>query len=180
MSLPPGRNILSDYPNLTYIETGTYRGDSLQLALDSGSFNRYIGLEIDPEMVTFCKNRFDLFRSPRDYFKIIEGDSAQVLGTVMEPIDHPCTIFLDSHWQQIEGTEKGDNPFPLLQELEQISKHRIKTHTIIIDDLLMLTHSDVTGWSLKQITRAILEINPSYFIFRIANPIVGNMLVVHT
>lgn len=177
MSLPPGRNILSDYRNVTYIETGTYRGDSLQLALDSGAFKRYIGLEIDQEMVTFCHNRFDLFRSPRKDFQVLQADSATALSGLIHTIDHPCTIFLDSHWQLIEGTDKGANPFPLMQELEHISRHHIKTHTIIIDDLLYLTHPEVTGWTREHIERALFRINSAYKIKCIANPIINNMLI---
>lgn len=177
MSLPPGVNILRDFSNRTYLETGTYRGDSLQMALDAGCFENFRGLEISYEMVRFCKNRFGLYNNNNAHFKIVEGDSATDLATLMNPIDHRCTILLDSHWQLFEGTDKGANPFPLLKELEQIAKHPVKGHTILIDDILYMTHPDITGWTLQEIREAIYAIDPRYEIRLIANPVVNNFLV---
>jgi len=44
-------------------------------------------------------------------------------------------------------------------------------------NLLYLTHPDITGWTKKDITDRIKEINPSYQFNLIANPVINNMLV---
>jgi hypothetical protein len=176
MSLP-SMNLLRDFPNEYYVETGVYRGDSIQQAIDSGSFKKILGLEIDYEMVRFCKDRFDLYRHPREELRVYESDTAIELGMHIRNVPSPITFFLDSHWQMVAGTDKGRHPFPLLDELKQIETMRKGQDIIIIDDLLYLTHPDVTGWSKKKIIDALLKINPKYTIRITSNPIVDNLLI---
>lgn len=176
MSLPE-MNILREFPNEYYVETGTYRGDSIQMAIDSGSFKNIVGLEIDYKMVRFCRDRFDLYHKPRFELRIDESDTAVDLYPHIKHIAPAITFFLDSHWQMEAGVAQGDHPFPLLHELAQIKKHRAGKDTIIIDDFLYLTHPDVTGWSKQIIFEAIKAINPKYTIRLVANPIINNLLI---
>lgn len=157
------------------VETGSYRGDAIQLALDAG-FEHIRSVDISDENIIFCKNRFDLFNKPRQEIKLHVGDSAVILGDIIADINEPITFWLDSHWQLFENEPKGENPFPLLKELAQIAKHPVKKHTILIDDILILTHGDVTRWSLKTIKSAVLKINPAYKFELIANPVVDNLM----
>lgn len=175
MSLPANYNLLKDYSNGAYVETGIWRGDSIQYALDVG-FDRIIAIDNDKECINFCKSRFDLPNSGLP-IKLIHGDSALCLFDAIGGLQDRITFFLDSHWQLIEGTPKGDHPFPLFDEIYQIGKHHRKDHSIIIDDLLYMTHPDITGWTLESIQQNILFINPNYRFKYIANPIVNNMLI---
>ncbi len=172
MSLPPSYNLLKQYPNPVYFETGMYRGDSIQLALDAG-FSEIHSLEVSKDWVAFCRSRF----SQRDVH-LHHGDSATDLWHYIEHIQSPITFFLDSHSQLLEGEQAYDNPFPLLDELRQIGK-RSYVDTIIIDDILHLTHPDITGWSRSDIELALLSINPDYEINYIANPVKGNICIAH-
>lgn len=176
MSLPTTYNLLSRHLNTTFIETGSYRGDSVQQALEAGFVN-IRSIDISEHNIDFCKHRFDLYRSPQGHLQFYEGDSAEILYDVIADVQDPITFFLDSHWQLFEDEEKGNNPFPLLKELQQIAQHPIKAHTILIDDILVLTHPDVTGWSLKKIKAEVLKINPTYKFELIANPVVNNFLI---
>lgn len=178
MSLP-AMTILREFPNEYYVETGIYRGDSIQWALEAGCFKNIIGLEISYEMLWFCKNRFDLYFNPKGNLKLYECDSANELGLNIGHIakTKPITFFLDAHWQMFEGIDRGRNPFPLLKELQQLAEKREGNDTIIIDDFLYLTHPDVTGWNRKKIFEAIYKINPNYTIRLISNPIVENLLI---
>lgn len=176
MSLPPSFNLLKQYHNPVFCETGTFRGDSLQLAIEAG-FERIIGIDNDQESIDFCTKRFDLINKRNDQIKLFKGDSAVDLWSIIKLINQPILFFLDAHFQMIEGMEKGDNPFPLIEELKQIGKHPIKTHTIIIDDFLYLTHPDVTGWDKNHVFEWLRIINPNYQIKLIANPVINNMLV---
>ncbi len=176
MSLPPNKNLLKEFPNPVYLETGIWRGDSMQQAIDAG-FETIIGLDNDKSCIDFCFDRFTLAQHVKHHIQLEKADSANDLWRIIKQINKPITFFLDAHWQLFEGTDKGANPFPLIQELEQIAKHQIKNHTIIIDDLLYLTHPQITGWSLDYLTAELRKINQAYKFNLIANPIIANMLV---
>lgn len=172
MSLPPSYNLLSKYPNKYFVESGLFRGDSVALALDAG-FENIISIELFEEHIIFCKNRFP--DEPRITY--IHGDSALVLWDTIKDINEQITFLLDAHSQLLEGEPETEHPFPLLKELEQISRHHVKTSTILIDDILILSHPDITGWNKRQIELSLLGINPHYKISYIANPVRGNFLI---
>lgn len=174
MSLPTTYNLLSKYPNQVYCETGIFRGDSLLLAAETGHFKQLIGVELFDEWIKFCKSRFHKMDYPIRY---VHGDSALCLWDVIKHIHTPITFFLDSHSQLLEDEPEMANPFPLIDELRQIARHPIKGHTLIIDDLLYLTHPDITGWSYAGLVDSICRINPQYKIERIANPVKWNLLI---
>jgi hypothetical protein len=180
MSLPPGYNLLKQYPNEIYIETGIWRGDSIQLALEAG-FKKIIGIEIDHECIEFCRRRFDLInRAGWHGIELFFGDSARQLAQVLQTVSKPATIFLDSHAQWLEGEPEYATPFPLIDELRAIARHTIKTeiiHTIIIDDILHLTHPDITGWSFKTIADAVRMVYNDYSLSLVANPVKNNILI---
>lgn len=179
MSLPTNKPFLVNYPNTWYVETGVWRGDSIQLALDAG-FSKILGIDVDPASVDFCRDRFDFKnRIHGDRIDLRCGDSAQHLGWLLESVTEPATILLDAHWQLLEGTERGKHPFPLLEEIAQIACHPIKTHTIIVDDLLYMTHPMVTGWNYTDILGALAQVNSAYRFELLANPVVNNLLVAH-
>lgn len=178
MSLPPSYNLLAKYPNEVYCETGIWRGDSIQAAIDAG-FRKIIAIDNDPTAIAFCKSRFD-FNNPdgfRNWITLVEGDSANCLWDVIKDIDTPITFFLDSHYSLLEDEVKGANPFPLLDELNQINQHPIKEHTIIIDDFLYMTHPQITGWTIDTIEDKLMEINMYYEFIYTANPVINNLLI---
>lgn len=176
MSLPPNRKLLAEYPNKYFVETGTYRSDAVAEALDAG-FAHIRTIDSDPEAANFCSNRFWLKKNTHLDIKCWTGDSSTMLWDMIKDIDEPITFWLDAHWQMLDGEEEPGVPWPLLHELIQIGNHTIKTHTILIDDILILTHPDVTGWSLDTIRRQLWSINPSYEISLVANPVRNNLMV---
>lgn len=176
MSLPPNRNLLADYPNTLFIESGSYRGDAIQLAIEAGCFQLLRSMDLYQDNVNFCHSRFNLRGGFYQNMKVIQGDSATDFWKFFQH-NFQCTIWLDAHCQLFEDEPESTNPFPLLKELEQIAMHEVKTHTILIDDILVLTHPDVTGWSRRTIEDAILAINPAYKFQYVANPVKNNLLI---
>jgi len=81
---------------------------------------------------------------------------------IIEPIKKPITFWLDSHWSGTPdvGCDK-ETICPILYELQQIKRHPIKTHTIMIDDIRLMDniHFPVT---VEEIVAHIFEINPNY------------------
>jgi hypothetical protein len=176
MSMDPRYNHFKDYPGRYFVETGSYRGDAIQLAKDAG-FKHIRSIDNDPENTKFCKHRFDLFRKPTPDLRLYTGDSAEGLWSMIQDIYEPICFWLDAHSQWFDDEPVPENPFPLLKELHQIGMHPIKTHTILIDDILILTHPDVTGWDRVDIINAIKHINPAYQFKLVANPVRNNMLI---
>jgi hypothetical protein len=180
MSLPPNYNLLAKYPNRIGIDVGSYRGDSIQAFLDAG-FEEVRSVDITYESWRFCCDRFNLFDKHEpllEKIKLYQGDSSKMLWTMITGVDEPMTFWLDAHSQLLEDEEySGGMDFPLLEELKQIGNHPIKCHHILIDDIIVLSHPDVTGWSRKTIEDAILAINPNYRFEYIANPVKNNLLI---
>lgn len=146
------KGLFKKYPNPVFIETGSYGGEGIKQALDEG-FKLIYSIELLPEWFEYCSIRF---KNKPDVHLFL-GDSAVILKGVMGLIDKPATFWLDGHI--------GAESTPLLQELEIIKQHKIKTHSILIDDL--------RDWKLRihkfdtEILRQrLLEINPEYIIKR--------------
>lgn len=175
MSLPPNRNLFKEYQNRYGVETGTWRSDGVAAFLDAG-FAHIRTIDIDPEARTFCANRFWLTKNTHLDIRCYTGDSAEMLWDMIKDINEPITFFLDGHFQMIEGENPGDNPFPLLKELEQIGRHPIRTHVIIIDDWHIF-YPDRVGYSKQDVKDAVLKINPAYKFTFAANPVIDGILI---
>lgn len=175
MSMHPTKNYFKEFRNRVFVETGSYRGDAIQLALDAG-FEKIISIDIEIENIYFCNSRFTAEQI--EHITLIHCDSAECLYDAIKDIDEPITFWLDSHWQMFEGTDKGKNPFPLRQELKQIEKHKIKTHTILVDDMLIM-QNDIVGYDKSNIEWLLLKINSKYKFEYRANPVVNNILIAH-
>lgn len=185
--MTPGRNLFKEFKgnHTTFIETGSYRGDGIQLALDAG-FTNIISIDIDPENIDFCMSRFDLYRgidSPKANILLVCGDSAEELGKVVARLQEPAMFWLDAHAQHFEGEVLGKNPFPLEKELRQIRQWGVQKNTILVDDMLHLTHPDITGISKMLIEHWVIEacnkplgsgfVDIKYF----ANPVKNSILL---
>lgn len=181
----PSKNYFKDYKgdHKIFIETGSHIGNGIDLAMQAG-YERILSMDIDGANVAHCQERFELIPDDKkpaqnDHINVICADSATGLLKFMKYVNEPAMIWLDAHSQLFDDEPPSDNPFPLLKELEQLRKHPIKTHTILIDDILMLTHPDVTGWNKETIENALLMINPAYKLTYLSNPVVNNILMAH-
>ena len=175
MSLPPGNNIFHQFPNKVFVETGSYRGDGIQAALDAG-FEKIISMDVDKEAIDFCMSRFDIINLNRNDIDLFIEDSGTALLDIIGEIETKITFWLDAHWQFIGPEPRGPHLFPLLRELEQIAKHSIKEHTILIDDWHIF-YPDRVGYSKASVKDAIWDINRDYKISFIDNPVKDGILV---
>jgi len=145
------------YPNPQFIETGSYLGDGIQQALDSG-FDNIISIELSDKYKAICEDRF----KDNSNISIVKGDSANDLYDVIKDIDKPITFWLDGH-HSCGDTALGDFWAPLIQELDQIKKHHLNTHTIMIDDMRCWENfNPVHGFEKDDLIKALMEINPDY------------------
>lgn len=152
------KDVFAKYPNKYFIESGTHRGDGVRMALE-GSFEQIYSIELSPYFYEMCCKMFATMPKVHLFF----GDSTSVLPQLLKQIDAPATFWLDGHysWNQ---TARGDTNTPILQELENIRNHFIKTHTILIDDVRQFGTIEFDFIELDDIVEKILEINPDYVI----------------
>lgn len=155
--MPLKRSVLEKYLNEIFVETGTWKGDAVALALELG-FKYIFSIEQDKDRWGTAAKRFINLRN----VCILHGGSESVLPSMMSHVGKPATFWLDAH--------AGGSPIhpdvskcPLLDELRIISEHRIKTHTILIDDMKYFRKPN--GWlgvTQHQIEKALLAINSEY------------------
>lgn len=148
------------YKNYYFVETGTLGGEAVIRALQDG-FSEAHSVELDPNNFSYVKQRFASYKNVHVY----HGNSAEILWSVIKPLDKPITFWLDAHRGPGQYLYDGKNS-PIMAELEQIKQHPIKTHTILIDDMSGCGQIPFDFITLEQIKAKIREINPSY-VFRL-------------
>ena len=146
------------YPNSVFVETGTLYGDGVQNALLTG-FKEIHSIELSPKYYFFTKERFD----NQSNIHIHLGDSGKILYEVIREIAAPITFWLDAQFCG-HDTARGAKMTPILEELEQIKRHPIKTHTILIDDVRLFGTWYFDHVAKEEILQKLYEINPNYTI----------------
>jgi hypothetical protein len=109
------------------VETGTYFGAMVEACKDA--FERIYSVELQESFYRRAQKRFARF----PHIKLLNGDSATVLPTVLAQISERCLFWLDAHY--MGGiTAKGLSECPVIRELELIGSHPARGHVILIDD----------------------------------------------
>lgn len=148
--------VLARYPNIVFIETGTYMGGGVRLAKATG-FKRVISIELDPERAANVR------RALADVpgVELYEGDTVEILPKILAELDEPATIFLDAH--PIGAADKckvGRQKWPLTEELRLIaSQSKRKDHTLLIDDIHEMVLFETTR---AEVDALLFSINPAY------------------
>jgi len=123
-------------------------GHGIGYALEAG-FPKVYSIELSDKYFGFCTEKF----LGNDKVSIIKGDSGQILYDVIKSIDTRITFWLDGHHSGGD-TARGIDVSPILRELDQLKKHPIKDHIILVDDLRDLNVGDIMN--------KILEVNIHY------------------
>lgn len=145
-------------PKQSFIETGSYKGGTIDVALDFG-FQCIYSIEMDLKLYQYCCEKY----KHHDNVKLLIGDSPDVLINLLKDINHNCVFWLDAHkcWipEKLSGSKKyGDSP--VLDELDAIASSKYN-HTIFIDDIRNFKNQK---WniSLEDIIEKITSINTQY------------------
>lgn len=142
------------YPNKVFVETGSSHGNGIEMAINVG-FRSIYSMEIRGDLLQHCKERF----ADHPEVVLFNGYSEDILYDVIKDINEPITFWLDGH---TDCPAPGRKYSPIMEELEAIKKHPIKTHTIMIDDVRLFGTHEFDHVSTSEIINKILEINPNY------------------
>jgi len=150
--------------NDIFLETGSYKGGGIKVALDA-EFDLVLSIEINKPYHEICNERFKT-EIEDGRVQLYYGDCLSTLHEILPEISEPITFWLDAHidW---ECNVSGQTPSPLIYELQLIKELSPNlNHTILIDDMREFDLRE--GWgrynpvSKKDIENAILSINPNY------------------
>jgi hypothetical protein len=113
----------------TFIETGTFRGDTIaSLRYD---FDELISIELSEDLHERARRRFATCPD----IILIRGDSASQLPRALGRCgDSRAFIWLDAHYSGSD-TAKGAHNTPIMQEVESIRRCGTGKDVIVIDDL---------------------------------------------
>lgn len=109
-----------------FVETGTYKGDTLYKCKDF--FNKLYSIELSQDLFYLCKNRFVDFNN----IYIFKGDSSRILPKIVEGEIEPIIFWLDAHYSGGE-TARGEQDSPIIKELSIIFS-KLSNFCILIDD----------------------------------------------
>jgi hypothetical protein len=139
----PLARILQSHPISTFVETGTFYGESLEYALTL-PFRRWHSVELSSELHRRAVVQF----SDRPQLTLHRGDSVAVLPTILDELDAAALFWLDAHWCFLD-TARGPKDCPLLDEIELIAAHersRGVDHVIIADDFHIFGTGPQSPW----------------------------------
>ena len=159
------------------IETGTWLGDGIQNALNCG-YGKVYSCDIDSEMVNNAKEKYKNYN-----VEILNNNSVVALELILKDINERCLIYLDAHVMptgnaalefsnhHLELSEKFQSKIcPIIEELFVVSKHHVKNHTLIIDDLHCFGTWMFEGLTEEEVISYVREnINKKYKVERLGN-----------
>lgn len=143
-----------------FIETGTFHGDTVWLALEHKPFQQIVSIEINDELY----NRAVKLFNHKPEVLILHGDSIDCLKEVISELREPATFWLDAHASGLlSGGRSGGSP--VLDELKLIKSSGIKDHTIFIDDRRLFGSVEWSRVKEEDAIKLLKEINPEYHIY---------------
>ncbi len=145
-----------------FFETGTNMGFGVKEAIRNG-FKKIISIDIEEKYYNLAKENFTEKKYPNTEFTFACGNSAEITESLIAPINERILFWLDGH---------GCGKNPLHRELEAIKNHKIKNHTILIDDVRMMG-TNIKEWEFAwgpetrrdNIIESVMKINSNYKIY---------------
>jgi hypothetical protein len=121
------RHFASKHSLKLFIETGTFKGDTLAAMAQAGL--RGISIELSEELFARAQQRF----AGREGIDLRQGDSGEVLPPLVAGLTEPALFWLDGHYS--EGpTAHGTLASPISAEVQSILDSPVKGHVVLIDD----------------------------------------------
>ena len=138
----------------TFIETGTYMGDTLWALRNN--CKRLISIEVQPKLAEIARSRFRNI----PHVQIVTGDSAVELNKLVGEVQGPCLFWLDGHYSA-GMTGRGAKDCPIYEELAAIAEKNHYVFSIMIDDARCFG-TDPAYPSMDEIRNEALRLFPNH------------------
>ena len=136
-----------------FVETGTLHGDTL--AAVRSEFTALHSIELQENL-----NQAAVARFKEDNLVFIhQGDSGEVLKSVLASISDPVVFWLDGHYSG-SGTAKGSQDCPIWRELDAIIIRGNERDIVLVDDARLYGRR-VSYPTLKAIEKKLLAAFPN-------------------
>lgn len=136
----------------TFVETGTYRGDTV--AALAPLVGKVVSIELDQRLCTLAKARF----VDQPDIEILQGDSAQRLPGVVEGLTEPALFWLDGHYSG--GPTAGAGECPVVAELTTVLQSEID-HIVLVDDARLFDELDEYP-TIDEVRELVQKLRPDY------------------
>ena len=141
-----------------FVETGTYKGDTVKAMLLSGLFTQIHSIDLEQGRADGAAKRFKSF----PHIHCWHGDSARILPVILQDLHEPALFWLDAHASCEQVAETGA-PTPLPAELDAVLTHECAAdHVILIDDARYYTSSFPGYPTLDELKAAVLTRLPQH------------------
>lgn len=118
----------------TFIETGTFRGDTVAAMMQY--FKHIISIELSPVLYDRACRRF----SDQHEIKLYCGESSDLLSQICSSVSDKSVLYwLDAHWCNESDTAGRDYQCPLLDEIRAIGSLNDQSLLLIDDARLFLS-----------------------------------------
>ncbi|HVU33137.1 MAG TPA: FkbM family methyltransferase [Opitutaceae bacterium] len=161
------RELAARLPITTFVETGTYLGESTAAA--AAVFPQVETIELSSDLAAKAIARF----RENERVRVHQGDSATMLRQIIATLRGPTLFWLDGHYS--EGiTARAAGNTPILEELDAIRSAGLRDAVILVDDLRLFDRptgavasgSSLTGYpTANELHHAVLAIDPGYQFF---------------
>lgn len=117
-------------PGATWVETGTYMGQTTDLLSKHGA--KVYSIEPEPTLYANAKQRFDRVAN----VEILNGTSEDIFPKLVPSLTGDVSFWLDGHYSG-DGTHKGPLDTPIEREMACIAEnlHRMGKVVVMIDDI---------------------------------------------
>lgn len=124
-------------PDATWVETGTYMGDTTQLLAQHA--RRVYSIEPEPTLYENAVRRF----AAMPQVQIIKGLSEEVFPALLPELQGDVNFWLDGHYSA-GATFKGPKDTPITEELASIAAHlpRLGQVCVLVDDIRLFDSED--------------------------------------
>ena len=140
------------------IETGTYRGDTIEAT--KKYFSEIYSIECGPNLYYEAKKRFTLDNNVH----IMLGNSEEILKELLPTITQKSLFYLDSHFRYDLDSPQGLPLNPTIGELDAIFSF-CPDSVILIDDARLFTgkpEQPNCQPSISDLEKYVLERNPNW------------------
>ena len=148
----------------SYFETGLWYSHNIIFLRKY--FKKITGIELNKEFWKLSKNYFSRDKN----VLILQGNSSLVIRNQLKHLKKKTLFFLDAHYSK-DGTSGKNLNNPILQEIKAIISHKVKNHTIIIDNLNEFIKPN-KGYPKIEIIKKLIKKNVNYKIFSLKNDLI--------